>query len=152
MSSQSHSIFVYGSLMTNQINYKVWPSPANSIEPATIPADLFDLGPYPGIVLGNGSVLGELHHVALSDWDNTIKTLDEFEEYYVDRPTECLYQRLLVTATTQNEPKLAWAYFLTLPELVAQLGSVFKPVASNESFAGNPCSSWNKYRNDLSRH
>lgn len=131
--------------MSDQFNYKVWPDRADDVQLAVIQADLFDLGPYPGIAKGTGRVLGELHYVSDAHWPNVIKTLDDFEEYYPDNPTASLYARQLVSAQTLEKTELAWTYFLSLEHLVAKLGNVFNSVENNETFLGFPCSSWSKY-------
>lgn len=73
--------------------------------PCTIPGQLFDLGAYPGLVDGPGSVVGELFEVV----DASVgPTLDAFEDYWPEDPDKSRYDRVLVDLL---EPRrAAWVY------------------------------------------
>jgi gamma-glutamylcyclotransferase (GGCT)/AIG2-like uncharacterized protein YtfP len=149
MKNKSHLVFVYGSLMSDQSAYMVWPNRAPRIVPAIIQAKLFDLGPYPAAVMGTGFVLGELHYVDEVDWPQTIGRLDEFEEFYPNDQASSLYSRNLVRARTEEKSERAWAYFLSRGEMVSKLGKQFNSVENNQSFLEIPCASWSEYRKQL---
>ncbi len=67
---------------------------------------LVDLGAYPGLVVGEGVVIGELHEIG----DETaLAALDAYEEYDPKRPVESLFVR---QPAALIEPSLtAFVYF-----------------------------------------
>jgi len=64
------------------------------VGPCVLWGELFDLGRYPGLRLGGGHVVGELHAVLELD---VFERLDEFEGYAAAQPRESLYLRKKVT-------------------------------------------------------
>jgi gamma-glutamylcyclotransferase (GGCT)/AIG2-like uncharacterized protein YtfP len=90
------SIFVYGSLKRGFLRENAWPRSPRSIQTGVIEAELYDLGPYPGICHPEkrlespfsqslpelaSFVAGELWTVAADDMAITLKVLDEVEGY-----------------------------------------------------------------------
>jgi gamma-glutamylcyclotransferase (GGCT)/AIG2-like uncharacterized protein YtfP len=68
--------------------------------PREIRGSLYDLGPYPGLVLGPGVVVAELFKIRdLS----VLLRLDKFEEYDHAKPDQSLYRR-----TTLQLPRYRW--------------------------------------------
>jgi gamma-glutamylcyclotransferase (GGCT)/AIG2-like uncharacterized protein YtfP len=61
---------------------------------------MVDLGPYPAVVAGSGSVFGELYEV------ESLGALDPIEDY------PRLYNRRIVPVFVGDEPHEAWIYFL----------------------------------------
>jgi gamma-glutamylcyclotransferase (GGCT)/AIG2-like uncharacterized protein YtfP len=75
-----------------------------------IPGLLFDLGEYPGLVEGDGEVLGELYQVR----DPTVFTeLDYFQGYDVGDQANSEYVRRRVRLT--EPPLTAWVYVYNRP-------------------------------------
>ncbi len=78
--------------------------------PATVPGLLYDLGPYPGMVAGEGTVHGDLLVVAE---DRHLAMLDAYEECHGDDP---LYRRQATLATRPDGTTVAaWAYVYRHP-------------------------------------
>jgi gamma-glutamylcyclotransferase (GGCT)/AIG2-like uncharacterized protein YtfP len=83
-----HPLFVYGTLLPGLCRYDamqgaVWCGAAH------IHAQLYDLGPYPAVLAGEGLVWGELAEVD----DALLHRLDAMEEYHVDDPAQSEYRR-----------------------------------------------------------
>ena len=76
------------------------------VGPCVCAGELFDLGDYPGLRLGEARVLGELH--ALLD-PQILEVLDEFEGFDAERPRKSLYRRERVTLLEPAEID-AWIY------------------------------------------
>ena len=74
--------------------------------PCVIPGRLFDLGPYPGLRLGDGRVAGELYRIESPD---ALARLDDFEGFEPERPSESLYVRLRLTLLEPAD-RSAWVY------------------------------------------
>jgi gamma-glutamylcyclotransferase (GGCT)/AIG2-like uncharacterized protein YtfP len=71
----------------------------------TIGGQLYDLGDYPGLRLGEGSVVGQLLEVRHL---SVFRQLDEYERYDALRPADSLYLRRVVRL--ENPPVDAWVY------------------------------------------
>ena len=78
--------------------------------PATVPGVLYDIGPYPALVAGRGTVHGDL--LTVCD-DRQLALLDAYEETSGDDP---LYRRELTVATRPDGTTVpAWTYFYQRP-------------------------------------
>lgn len=108
-------IAVYGSLM-NGLGLPDAPDIANDLAqrlPCRIPGQLFDTGHgYPGLVLGPGSVAGEVyevkHHLPRAPAQEVFRKLDRYERYDAsDRPGS-LYIRQVVRLESPSVD--AWVY------------------------------------------
>ena len=115
MSDQIEHVFVYGSLKRDEPLYFLEPIMDLRLEvfPARIrPALLYDLGPFPGIVLKTegGVVFGEVHR--FQQIKTVLEILDEVEEYYGDGNPHNLYRRVEHEAEFLNGVGLAncWLY------------------------------------------
>src|SRR5580700_8569997 len=74
--------------------------------PCTIAGALFDLGSYPGLVPGDGRVVGELFEIV--DVARALPLLDHYEGYDAADPEGSLYLRQSVLLV---EPAIeAWVY------------------------------------------
>jgi gamma-glutamylcyclotransferase (GGCT)/AIG2-like uncharacterized protein YtfP len=109
-----HLIFIYGSLRRGSANAMSKRFPASKfVAEATIGGRLYDLGEYPGLVIGasNSRVIGEVYEV---DDDLLIK-LDEFEAStkYLRRQVEISFDDHVETGWTY-EPDSAFHSFQTL--------------------------------------
>jgi gamma-glutamylcyclotransferase (GGCT)/AIG2-like uncharacterized protein YtfP len=98
---------VYGSLMTSEgmLGQLGVEALVISLGPAILPGQLFDLGDFPGLIAGEGSVPGELLMVL----DPTVITrLDEYEACHPDSPETSLFIRKRLRLI---EPAVdAWVY------------------------------------------
>ncbi|MCA9215858.1 MAG: gamma-glutamylcyclotransferase [Planctomycetales bacterium] len=104
------SFFVYGTLKRGQIRETLWPCVPLQIRHATVRAVLHDLGPYPGITIGEDTVAGELWTFCEADIDRTIEVLDEIEWYQQDGND--LYVRQIVPCACEDAAAIdAFAYF-----------------------------------------
>jgi gamma-glutamylcyclotransferase (GGCT)/AIG2-like uncharacterized protein YtfP len=76
------------------------------IGPCFIAGNLFDLGDFPGLVPGDGRVVGELYELLNGE---ALAILDEYEGFVTDAPGCTLYTRRRVRLL---QPEIdAWVYF-----------------------------------------
>jgi len=97
-----HLVFVYGTLRagdTNAISHR-FPG-AKFIAEAKVSGSLYDLGDYPGLLLGesNSRVVGEVYEVT----DEILSQLDEFE-------ASSDYRRKQFEVSLGSGPKKCWIY------------------------------------------
>lgn len=80
------------------------------VGPATVPGMLYDLGPYPGLIAGEGVVHGDL--LVVSD-ERQLGLVDAYEECVGGDP---LYRREPTVATrTDGTAVPAWTYYYSRP-------------------------------------
>jgi gamma-glutamylcyclotransferase (GGCT)/AIG2-like uncharacterized protein YtfP len=137
-----NKIFVYGTLLANQTNCHVWPHASKEIQPACIEAMMFDLGPYPAIVEGDGWVLGELHEVEPDKLAATLEALDALEEYDAANPKLGLYIRKSVPVWTINAMTSAEVYFIQDAAILAEFGKRYQQIPKNVRFLDRHVASW----------
>jgi gamma-glutamylcyclotransferase (GGCT)/AIG2-like uncharacterized protein YtfP len=78
--------------------------------PATVPGVLYDVGPYPALITGEGTVHGDL--LVISN-ERHLDALDAYEECFGDDP---LYRREAAVATRPDGTTLAaWTYYYRQP-------------------------------------
>ncbi len=75
------------------------------VGPCTIPGRLHLIAWYPGLVPGDGAVVGDLFEVDAA----AVPTIDRFEGHVPDDPARSLYDRLLVPLVVPPEVA-AWTY------------------------------------------
>jgi gamma-glutamylcyclotransferase (GGCT)/AIG2-like uncharacterized protein YtfP len=101
-------IALYGSLMRGlgAMNEIAVAPHLRYVGPCVIDGQLFDLGAYPGLRIGSGRVIGEMH--ALLD-PIALPALDRFEGFDPGAPNDSLYLRKRVELV---EPAFieAWVY------------------------------------------
>jgi len=96
----THHIFVYGTLRRGgsrsiEDNFP----PADFVSSGCITGELYDLGPYPGLLLqGNKPVVGEVYQID----DAVLELLDAYEGCNPSDPEHSEYQRLSITALLPN--------------------------------------------------
>ncbi len=78
--------------------------------PCLINGELYDMGDYPGLVAGDGHVVGELYR--LSDL-KALRLIDRFERYDAIDPEGSLYLRRCVRLAEPSAD--AWVYFYNRP-------------------------------------
>ena len=126
--SENLPIFVYGTLQTGKERHQAWPRKPVKVEPATTKGQLYDLGPYPALVEGNYSILGEIWHLRAEDLTVALECLDEIEGYakggadlFVRRCADCL--------TLEGESVKAYTYYFN--QLTAYPDARIVPPDSN---------------------
>lgn len=81
-----------------------------AIGPCRIPGVMYDLGGHPGLVAGEGGVVGELFEVADP---SVVAKLDAFEDYYPHAPERSRYLRRQIMLLTPA--RKAWVYVWNQP-------------------------------------
>ena len=115
MTEIATNLFVYGTLMPGEPNYRQIENFVIDHKPGTIEGVLVDLGAYPGLLPGRGIVQGVLVESEKAALDVT----DRIEGYSPDRD-RCLYLRKEVVVRFENGPDMiAWVYFFAKSETVA---------------------------------
>lgn len=89
--------------------------------------ELFDLGPFPGVLEGPGLVRGEVYEIDAK----MLQSLDRIEGYRAQAPGEGLYDRQLVTARDPSGEEVeAWVYIYNNRD-----EHQLRPIASGDWFA-----------------
>jgi gamma-glutamylcyclotransferase (GGCT)/AIG2-like uncharacterized protein YtfP len=97
-----HLVFIYGSLRSGGPGAMSIRFPKSQfVADAQVSGCLYDLGPYPGLILNesNSLITGEVYEVD----DQTLKELDEFE-------TSSNYLRKQVPISLGADRKICWTY------------------------------------------
>jgi len=102
------AVFVYGTLKRGQSRETCWPRKPTSVESATVRGELYDLGPYPGLIEGGDVVAGELWRFAAEDMQATFETLDEIEGIFGREDDE--YRRVIVECFLGEQKFIGWTY------------------------------------------
>ena len=113
-------VFVYGTLKAKQCRGGQWPVSPKCHREGWVHGELYDLGPYPALQLGNDVVLGEIWSFARSDIKAVLSALDEIE--VTNQPgLDNEYDRMPLQATTvDGEQLLAYTYiFVDRSQLTA---------------------------------
>jgi gamma-glutamylcyclotransferase (GGCT)/AIG2-like uncharacterized protein YtfP len=116
-----HLVFVYGSLRQGDKGAMSIRFPNSEfIAEAKVNGSLYDLGPYPGLLLdeSNSLVIGEVYEVD----DQLLQKLDDFE-------ASSQYRRQQVDAYLGTERKKAWIY---VPEYDAEYYSDHTLITSGD--------------------
>ncbi len=101
------AIAVYGLLRRGESGFERF-GLAGAFEPlgpCVIPGQLYDLGAYPGLVIGEGEVIGELFEVRDP---GVMPALDAFEDYWPGEPDRSRYERVEVSLIEPD--RRAWVY------------------------------------------
>ena len=69
----------------------------------TVPGSLYDLGAYPGLILGGGQTIAELYRIEDA---SILPRLDQFEEYDPCDPTKSLFRRTTIRVPRHTGRKL----------------------------------------------
>ena len=100
------SLFVYGTLMPGESNYRQVEDLVIDHKPGTIDGVLVDLGAFPALVPGEGVVKG----IMLRMSQEALKITDRIEGYDPDR-NRCLYVREEVVVQIEDgQDAVAWTY------------------------------------------
>jgi gamma-glutamylcyclotransferase (GGCT)/AIG2-like uncharacterized protein YtfP len=102
-------IFVYGTLMEGEIRSSTTEQICiGEGQSATVKGDLVNLGAFPGMIAGVGTIKGELYH--LDQVYSALQTLDSIEGFYGYGSDDSLYTRTIVKVQTDNAVEWAWTY------------------------------------------
>lgn len=113
--------FVYGTLLPGQPNYDLLIDETLEQRPAYFPnGRLYDLGPYPMLLEGNGdSVKGIVYTIKEDHYPTILRRLDALEGFNPQNPAAGNYRRVKRLVNLEDGRSiLAWAY-LGKPELVS---------------------------------
>lgn len=101
------AIAVYGLLRSGESGFERFglAGAFAPLGPCVIPGLLYDLGAYPGLVIGEGEVAGELFEVRDA---GVMPALDAFEGYWPGDPQRSRYQRIQIPLIKPD--RRAWVY------------------------------------------
>ena len=118
---KKHYVFTYGTLLRGERNHHLLNDLDFVCEAKVMGFEMFNLGTYPGIYDGNGTILGEIYYVN----DETLKELDILEE------EGSLYTRRIVKAYSMDKEYDVFIYVYNQKEL-------------NPKYIGENIYSWKK--------
>ena len=100
------NLFVYGTLMPGEPNFRQIEDFVIDHQPGTIDGVLVDLGAYPALVPGEGIVKGAMLRIK----PEALEITDRIEGYHSD-PDRCLYVREEVVVRLEDgQEARAWTY------------------------------------------
>ena len=100
------NLFVYGTLMPGESNYRQIEDLVIDHQPGTIDGVLVDLGAYPALIPGEGLVKG----IMLRMSEQALAITDRIEGYTSDRD-RCLYVREEVVVRFEDgQEAVSWSY------------------------------------------
>jgi gamma-glutamylcyclotransferase (GGCT)/AIG2-like uncharacterized protein YtfP len=123
-----NSVFVYGTLKQGRLRSSAWPRRPLSIREGMIQADLHDLGPYPAIVEGTDFVLGEVWLLAEKDMSETLRVLDEFENYSPGASDNQYLRQIVEVELPDGEQVSAFVYFAAKADQVRRKRKILPSV------------------------
>ena len=135
MQNKEYNLFVYGSLRHgfNHAAYEYMAQYFNLVGPGKTTGTMYDLGPYPAAVPGDGShqIIGELYRIKQEDeFEYAIAQLDDYEGVSATYDQPALYRRELVTVELQDGiGQKAWIYWYngdTTGKTVVESGDVLE--------------------------
>ena len=103
-----HQIFVYGTLLPGLCRHDAMQG-SRSLGKGTIAGLLYNLGPYPAVVHGDGKVWGEVFEVD----DEVLAKLDGIEAFYPQAPadkSEYIREEVVVHLSKADTTISAWFY------------------------------------------
>jgi gamma-glutamylcyclotransferase (GGCT)/AIG2-like uncharacterized protein YtfP len=128
-------VFVYGTLKRGGLRSRLWPIPPNDVLLGRLRGcQLLDLGPYPGLIVGAASAVGELWLFDPPQLAETLRCLDQVEGCapHDDPP---LYERRVCSIELATGRRLnAWSYWW--------LGRPGRPIPSWSEWQGEPSAAW----------
>ncbi len=112
MEPEPTALFVYGTLKRGRFNHPLLAPYARAVEPASIRGELYDVGLYPALVAGEGTVRGELVRLAAPDLSRVLTILDWLEDYRPGDEERSMYlRRVIEVHTASGARERAYAYF-----------------------------------------
>jgi len=102
-----HKMFVYGTLRAGESNHGLLKGAVCLSLSAHVSGTMLDTGlGYPAVTEGSGKVWGEMYEVD----DDTLKRIDELEDYYGPGDPRNLYERVKTAALTDRGQVQTWIY------------------------------------------
>ena len=112
MDAEPRALFVYGTLKRGQLNSSLLAPYQRSVEPAWTRGYLYDLGLFPALVGGEGTVQGEIVRLAVADLARVLPILDQLEDYRPGDAVHSMYLRRAIDVwIASGEHQRAYAYF-----------------------------------------
>jgi gamma-glutamylcyclotransferase (GGCT)/AIG2-like uncharacterized protein YtfP len=106
-----HELFIYGTLMPG-LRLEAEMQGAEPLGPACVPGRLVDVGRYPGLLHGAGTVTGEVYRVS----DAQLARLDAVEEMVPgDRPASQYWRERVTVLEGALAGQIVWTYVYNLP-------------------------------------
>ena len=106
-----HDLFIYGTLMPG-LRLEAEMHGAERLGPARVPGRLVDVGHYPGLLHGEGTVTGEVYRVS----DAQLASLDEVEEMVPgDRPASQYWREQVTVLEGALAGQPVWTYVYNQP-------------------------------------
>jgi gamma-glutamylcyclotransferase (GGCT)/AIG2-like uncharacterized protein YtfP len=120
-SNEQLPVFVYGTLRSGGKNYGAYLGGRTTRErPGTIRGELFFVadGGYPYVVAGDSAVRGEVMEIVPALYEETLKGLDELEEYDPQSEEKSLYLRRPAAVRLEDGTEVtAWTYYWNCPHI-----------------------------------
>ncbi len=116
------AVFAYGTLRRGYCREHTWPRRPLEIRTGFVQGSLVDVGPYPGLLIGNDWIRGEIWYLAEEDFAETLRVLDGVEGYSGSLSKDNWYtrERVNVYEVPGGEPiGMAEVYLLAAPRLIA---------------------------------
>ena len=114
------TLFVYGTLHPDRAPAEIADlvTRFQLIGPAAVHGRLYDLGPYPALILDPHFLPVPGHLFTLPTDPDTLPRLDDYEGYLPSNPTQSLYLRTQTHATlADGTPHRCWIYIYNQPLL-----------------------------------
>jgi gamma-glutamylcyclotransferase (GGCT)/AIG2-like uncharacterized protein YtfP len=139
MGAEPTALFVYGTLKRGQLNSPLLAPYARAVEPARTRGQLYDLGLYPALVAGEGTVHGELVRLDAADLAGVLTLLDRLEGYRPGAPATSMYLRRVIDArAASGASERAHAYFYNRDHAaLPRIAGGEWPGPSGEAFRGD---------------
>lgn len=116
------ALFAYGTLKRGQCRERYWPAVPQEVLRGTVRGTLWDLGPYPGLTVGEDLVAGEIWLFVRSEMTKILQVLDDVEGYH-DQPGDWFVRKSVIATAEGGERLPAWVYYYgrPLPETAKQV-------------------------------
>ena len=106
-----HDLFIYGTLMPG-LRLQAQMQGAEHLGPACVPGRLVDVGRYPGLLQGEGTVTGEVYRVS----DAQLARLDEVEDMVPgDRAASQYWRARVQVRSGALAGQAVWTYVYNRP-------------------------------------
>ena len=111
MSEEPKPVFVYGTLRPGAPAFGQVAPFVRAVRAATLPeAALYDLGPFPMLVPGEGEVVGEVLDLEPSVYRFALSALDRYEGYNARRDRGLFVRRAWEAVLDGGERVAVWVY------------------------------------------
>ncbi|OQM46097.1 gamma-glutamylcyclotransferase [Anoxybacillus sp. UARK-01] len=106
MTEQTCRVFVYGTLLTGEVNHEIAAPYLQNVKPGKVKGKLYDVGSYPALVVDQeGEVVGEWLTITIDG----IRRMDELEDYEEGR-NDNEYERVWIRDCTQEIEGYVYVY------------------------------------------